>query len=252
MGRVPFVLAMVFAASSTYSQAQAPPVAREMAGEYVVRVLVAPQLETSLASPILGRILSLNVSLGSTFTKGKALVVFDCQEQNARVAMAAAEIAAARENHEAKLRLQGLQAAAEVDVALAAAALDKARAQSALYRAQAAQCTVTAPFAGRVAKVHVKPHQSVTAGQPLVDIVQPTPPKLRLNVPSKWLAWLTNGRVFMVVIDETLRVYQARVTAINARVDAASQTIELEASVDKAGPELLPGMSGTAQFDLPR
>jgi len=248
---VRFVLAMGLLASSIYSQAQAQLVPREAAGEYMVRVLVAPQLETSLASPMLGRILSLNVSLGSTFAKDKALVVFDCKEQNARVAMGAAEVAAARENHEAKLRLQGLQAAAEVDVALAAAALDKARAQSALFRAQAAQCIVNAPFDGRVAKVHVKPHQSVTAGQPLVDIVQPTPPKLRLNVPSKWLAWLTNGRVFRVVIDETLRVYQARVTAINARVDAASQTIELEASVVKPGPELLPGMSGTAQFDLP-
>ena len=246
-----FVLAMGLAAGSAYTPAQAQPVPRQATGEYVVRVLVAPQLETSLASPMLGRVLSLNVSLGSTFAKGKALVVFDCQEQNARVAMAAAEIAAARENHEAKLRLQGLQAAAEVEVALAAAALDKARAQSALYRAQAAQCTVTAPFAGRAAKVHVKPHQSVTAGQPLVDIVQGTAPKLRLNVPSKWLAWLTLGRVFTVVIDETSRIYQARVAAINARVDAASQTIELEATVDKPGPELLPGMSGTAQFDLP-
>jgi len=242
---------MGLAAGSAYTPAQAQPVPRQATGEYVVRVLVAPQLETSLASPMLGRVLSLNVSLGSTFAKGKALVVFDCQEQNARVAMAAAEIAAARENHEAKLRLQGLQAAAEVEVALAAAALDKARAQSALYRAQAAQCTVTAPFAGRAAKVHVKPHQSVTAGQPLVDIVQGTAPKLRLNVPSKWLAWLTLGRRFMVVIAETSRIYQARVAAINARVDAASQTIELEATVDKPGPELLPGMSGTAQFDLP-
>jgi multidrug efflux pump subunit AcrA (membrane-fusion protein) len=81
--------------------------------------------------------------------------------------------------------------------------------------------------------------------------VQGTAPKLRLNVPSKWLAWLTLGRRFMVVIDETSRIYQARVAAINARVDAASQTIELEATVDKPGPELLPGMSGTAQFDLP-
>ena len=57
MGRVPFVLGMALAASGTYSQAQAPPVLREAAGEYVVRVLVAPQLETSLASPMLGRIL---------------------------------------------------------------------------------------------------------------------------------------------------------------------------------------------------
>jgi len=154
-------------ASSIYSQAHAQLVPREAAGEYLVRVLVAPQLEASLASPMLGRILSLNVSLGSTFAKDTALVVFDCKEQNARVAMGAAEVAAARENHEAKLRLQGLQAAAEVDVALAAAALDKARAQSALFRAQAAQCIVNAPFAGRVARLHVAAGETLAVGTPL-------------------------------------------------------------------------------------
>lgn len=223
-----------------------------MGAEYVVRVLVAPEIETTLASPLLGRVSKLNLSLGSRFEKGKPLVVFYCGEQAARTAMGAAEVAAARENHEAKLRLQGLQSAAEVEVALAAAALEKARAQLALYQTQAAECIVKAPFAGRAAKIHVKPHQSVTAGQPLVDIVTETPPKLRLNAPSKWLAWLTRGRVFTVTIDETYRTYQARVTAINARVDAASQTVELEATVNNPGPELLPGMSGTAVFDLPR
>ena len=252
MRRALFLFSLVWGAGGLHAYAQAPAPLSPPQGDYIVRVLVTPDLETTLSSPLLGRIRSVNVTLGAGFDKGKHLVTFYCEEQAARVAMGVAEVAAARENHEAKLRLQGLQAAAEVDVALAAAALDKARAQSALFRAQAALCTVSAPFSGRVAKVHVKPHQSVTAGQPLVDIVQATPPKLRLNVPSKWLAWLTNGRVFTVVIDETLRVYQAHVTAINARVDAASQTIELEASVDKAGPELLPGMSGTAQFDLVR
>ena len=164
-------------------------------------------------------------------------------------AVAEAEVAAARENHEAKLRLQGLQSAAEIEVALAAAALEKARAQLALYKTQAAECVMRAPFSGRAAKVHVKPHQSVTAGQPLVDIISEAPPKLRLNVPSKWLTWLKLGRVFTATIDENYRTYQATVTAINARVDAASQSVELEAEVNNPGPELLPGMSGTALFD---
>ena len=245
-----FLFSLSWGAVSIYSQANAQAIRSPLGGEYVVRVLVAPEIETTLASPLLGRLRSLNVSLGSRFEKGNPLVVFYCEEQAARTAMGAAEVAAARENHEAKLRLQGLQSAAEIEVALAAAALEKARAQLALYQTQAAECIVKAPFAGRAAKIHVKPHQSVTAGQPLVDIVNEAPPKLRLNVPSKWLAWLTRGRVFTVTIDETYRTYQARVTAINARVDAASQTVELEATVNNPGPELLPGMSGTAMFDL--
>jgi len=210
-----------------------------------IRVLLAPELETTLVSPMLGRIRNVNVTLGSNVTK-------DCQEQAARVAMSQAELVGARENHEAKLRLQALQSAGEVEVNLAAAAVDKARAQLELSKVQAGQCSVLAPFNGRAVRIHVKAYQGVTAGQPLVELVSSGPFKLRLNVPSKWLAWLKPGTPFDVVIDETGRTYPARVTAINGRVDAASQSIELEARIDDKSGELVAGMSGAAQFKPPR
>ena len=217
-----------------------------------IRVLLAPELETTLVSPMLGRIRNVNVTLGSNVTKGKVVVDFDCQEQAARVAMSQAELVGARENHEAKLRLQALQSAGEVEVNLAAAAVDKARAQLELSKVQAGQCSVLAPFNGRAVRIHVKAYQGVTAGQPLVELVSSGPFKLRLNVPSKWLAWLKPGTPFDVVIDETGRTYPARVTAINGRVDAASQSIELEARIDDKSGELVAGMSGAAQFKPPR
>ena len=217
-----------------------------------IRVLLTPELETTLASPMLGRVRNVNVSLGSSFDDGKVLVDFYCDEQAARERIARAEVAGARENYEAKLRLQGLQSAGEVEVAIAAAAVDRARGELQLARVQKAQCTVSAPFAGRAVKVHVKPHQGVNAGQPLVEIVSRGPSKLRLNVPSKWLAWLKAGTPFEVAIDETGRTYAASVTAINARVDAASQSVEVEGSIAERADELLAGMSGTARFKPPQ
>jgi membrane fusion protein (multidrug efflux system) len=209
-----------------------------------IRVLLTPELETTLASPMLGRVRNVNVSLGSSFDDGKVLVDFYCDEQAARERIARAEVAGARENYEAKLRLQGLQSAGEVEVAIAAAAVDRARGELQLARVQKAQCTVSAPFAGRAVKVHVKPHQGVNAGQPLVEIVS--------RVPSKWLAWLKAGTPFEVAIDETGRTYAASVTAINARVDAASQSVEVEGSISQRAEELLAGMSGTARFKPPQ
>jgi len=228
----------------------ASPVQAQDAGE--IRVLLTPELETTLASPMLGRVKNVNVSLGSRFEKDAVLVDFYCDEQAARERIARAEVAGARENYEAKLRLQGLQSAGEVEVAIAAAAMDRARGELQLARVQKAQCTVSAPFAGRAVKVHVKPHQGVNAGQPLVEIVSRGPFKLRLNVPSKWLAWLKPGTPFEVKIDETGREYAAKVTAINARVDAASQSVELEGSITEGAGDLLAGMSGTARFKPPQ
>ena len=71
---------------------------------------------------------------------------------------------------------------------------------------------------------------------------------MRLNVPSSLLRQLKVGTRFEVAIDETGKTYPARVTAINARVDAVAQSIELEAGIEGRPTELLPGMSGVARF----
>ncbi|AEG93380.1 efflux RND transporter periplasmic adaptor subunit [Ramlibacter tataouinensis] len=218
------------------------------AGADIVRVLLVADRETTLSSPVTARIEQLQLSLGATFSAGQILVGFDCQEARARLTMARAELAGAVEAHEGKIRMQGLEQASEVEVALAASAAAKARGQVELQKAQVAQCTIKAPWAGRVAKVHVRPHMSVTPGQPMVDLVKSGPLRLRLNAPSRMLVRLRVGSAFNVAIDETGRSYEARVMAVNSRVDPVSQTIELEAAVSKEHAELLPGMSGVADL----
>ena len=142
-----------------------------------VRALLAAAKETVLASRIQGTITSIAVTHGASFDKDKVLVSFDRGEQAARLAMAEAELAAARETHQAKLRMQGLQQASEVEVALAASAVSKAQAQIGLYRAQIEQCTIKAPFKGRVVKLEARPFQTVQPGQPLLEIVPSFSPR---------------------------------------------------------------------------
>ena len=232
-------------AASAPSDAVPPP---SPPGPGPVRVLVAAAQEATLFSQSIGRIRDVDASLGSRFNAGATLISFDCDEQLARLKMAQAELSAAREQHNAKLRLQGLQSAGELEVSLAAAAAQKAEAQVNLYRAQQAYCLVKAPFDGRVVKLHVKAYEGVNQNAPLLDIISDGPLKLRLNVPSAWLRWLKPNTAFQVHIDETDKTYTARLTAINGRVDAVSQSVELEAVVADAAKDLLPGMSGTARF----
>ena len=100
--------------------------------------------------------------------------------------------------------------------------------------------------------MHVRNHMSVTPGQPLLDLVKSGPLRLRLNLPSRSLEKIKNGALFDVTIEETGKAYQAKIAKINSRVDAVSQTIEVEAVMLKSYPELLPGMSGTANFAIAR
>lgn len=213
------------------------------------RVLLMPQHETTLVAQTVGRIERLGGGLGESFRAGATLVAFDCAEQQARLKIGRAELDSASRNLEAKQRLAALKAAGEIEVQIAKAAVDRADAQVELANVQIAQCRIRAPFPGRIAKLHVREYQGVNIGQPLMDIVGDGTLKLRLNVPSRWLAWLAEGHRFQVAIDETGKQYPATVSALNARVDAISQSIEIEAQVIGKHPELLPGMSGTASFE---
>lgn len=211
-----------------------------------VRVLLVADRETTLSSPVTARIKMLYVSIGMSFAAGQTLVAFDCEEPVARLGMAKAELAGAVEAHEAKIRMQGLEQASDVEVALAASAAAKARAQVSLQNAQVGQCSIKAPWPGRVAKVHVRSYMSVTPGQAMVDLVKSGPLRLKLNAPSRLIAKVKPGALFDVAIDETGKSYQARVLAVNSRVDPVSQTIEIESVITKSYDDLLPGMSGVA------
>lgn len=250
---VGFVHAAAGQAASATSRpaAAASQTATSAADPEMPRALLIPERETTLVAQMVGIVQKLGGDMGGAFRQGVVLVRFDCAEQRARVGMARAELNSADQQHEAKRRLQGLSAAGEVEVSLAAAAVAKARAQIDLTNAQLAQCTVSAPFPGRISRLHVREHQGVNVGQPLMDIVSAGPLRVRLNAPSRWLAWLTRGARFEVRIDETGKTYPAVVTAINSRVDAVSQTIEVEGKVAEDFAELLAGMSGNARFAAP-
>jgi RND family efflux transporter MFP subunit len=217
-----------------------------------IRVLIAPEVETTLVSEMAGRISQLNAALGASVARSALVVALDCSEAQARLQMADADAVSALETLATKKRLRELEAAGEMEVVLAAAANDRARGAVALAHAQAGQCKVEAPFAGRVARVYVKPHQGVGVGTPLVDLVSDGPLKLRLNVPSVYLRQLRVGTPFSVVVDETGKTYSAKVSAINSRVDAVAQTVEIEGRFDGGHADLLAGMSGVAQFRAQR
>lgn len=235
-------------AASMPRRVDSPAVAPPVSGGEGIRVLLAPARETTLVSTMIGQVTYLPNSIGTTVRQGEKIAQFDCREQGAKLKMAMAELDGAQETLEGKQRLRSLDAAGDTEVKLAESARDRTRAQVEAAKTMMSICTVSAPFSGTVTKLHAFRYQGVNIGTPLLDFASNEPPRLRLHAPSKWLVWLKKGYRFEVMIDETGKSYQAQVLSLNGKVDAVSQTIELEAGVVGRYSELLPGMSGTATF----
>ena len=239
-------LPAVLALGIVSSAAVGAPVAPAAGTQAPVRFLVVADQESPMSAAAPGRVARVYVQLGDSVAKGKVMVAFDCSDLVAKRDAADAEYKAAQLRYEAKAKLQGLQSAAALEVELTAADVNRTKGQLGIINAQIAQCRFVAPFDGRVARVHVKEGQGVGAGAPVVDLVGTGTPKARLNVPSNWISWLKPGAHLDATVDETGAHYQLTVTRLSGRVDAVSQTIEIEADFTGDTSQVLPGMSGRA------
>lgn len=229
----------------------APTVAHELlfrADDRDISVLVVPGDETTLSSQMAGKVKKIAFGLGENIPAGAVVLEFDCSEQIAQLGAAEAELRGARDTHLSKLRLQALGAAGELEVTVAASAADRLKSQLDWRQSQLGYCSVTAPFSGRLAKMRVKPAESVALGQPLVEMVNSSSLKAQLYVPASWLQWMRPGARFVVKVNDEGRSYRARVAKFNSRVEGVSQTLEIEGRFEGPTVGLLPGMVGTAVF----
>ena len=217
-----------------------------------IRVLLSAENETTLSVQMSGTLGPLKARLGQKVAKGDTLVALECGEATARAQVAEAELAMARQNLTAKQSMRKLDAIGDIEVASARTDVQKAAGARTLANTQASYCRVRAPFGGRIAKVYVRPYQTISAGTPVFDLVGDGPLRLRLNVPSAQMRNLRDGMPFQLQVLETGKTYPAHVSAVNARVDAVAQTVELEGRLDAEHPELIAGMSGIAKLGAPK
>ena len=134
-----------------------------------------------------------------------------------------------------------------------------ARAQTGLDQAQVSveeaeldleRTRVRAPFGGRVADLRIVPGTYVRPGDELFTIVALDPIKVEANVLEKDLSLLSEGRSARVSFTALPdRVFDARIDAINPRVDAESGSARVTLLVRNPQGLIRPGMYATVRLD---
>jgi multidrug resistance efflux pump len=121
------------------------------------------------------------------------------------------------------------------------------QAQSSVFQVQVKRCSVIAHYDGQIVDRKVQRYESVSAGTPLLEIVDNRTLEIHLLVPSRWMGKLKAGQTFSFVPDETGKPLTVTIKRFGARIDEGSQTLLLVAGLPKSDG-LLAGMSGTARF----
>ena len=213
-----------------------------------VRTHLSPVRYTTLSSEMGGKIEWLEVEESDRFNVGQLLVTFNCGIERARLKKAGAIARAANNTLSAFERLYVLKSKSELELAQAEAAAAAAAAEVSIMLETVKRCSIIAPYGGRVFELHVRRYQYVSAGTPLMGIMDDSKLELELIVPSKWLVWLKPKALFSVYIEEVERIYDAKVESIGARIDPVSQSVKIKGRIIGKHTELFAGMGGRATF----
>lgn len=209
--------------------------------------------------PYAGVVTRLLADEGATVRRGAPLAIVHSREWlAARAALAAARaeagVATAQARRDRQLLAEGIipavrdeQARARAETA--AGALRQAEgALAALPPApggQPGEYALLAPMDGRVLRREVQPGQAVSALAPAFTVARPGPLDVRFIAPVRYRAVLTPG--LMVGLPDGT---QARVVAVAADADPASQSLRVRAQADEAAG-LLPGQQFAVTLQLP-
>ena len=213
-----------------------------------IRAQLTAFQQTTLSSEIAANISKLPLHEGESFKKDDLLVEFDCALLNAQLNKTEATAEVARQGLKVSKRLEALNSISTLEVDQATARVKETEAEREAMKVNVSKCSLSAPYPGRIAKLQVDAYQYVTPGKPLMDILDTSRLEVRLIVPSVWLAWLRPGGRFTIQIEELGKNYTARVVRLGARIDPVSQSLPITGEIEGTHGELLPGMSGWANF----
>lgn len=217
-------------------------------GNAEVRGVLRSQHQAVISSELAGRLTELPFAEGQRFRKGEVLARFDCSAYEAQLQAARASVRVASEQLAHNRQLAQLKSVGRFEVAQAEARYAEAAAQSKVYQVQVERCVLKAPFDGQLVARRVQPHESVSAGSPLLEVVDNQSLEVHLLVPSRWLGRLQPGQHFRFIPDETGQPLDVEVLRLGARIDEGSQTLLLIGQLPADATGLLAGMSGSAQF----
>ena len=228
-------------------------------GELVAR------LQTSIAAEISGRVTELVRDEGDAVAAEEVILTIDPERRELEVAAAEARVARAdashakakretdrvRRLHRDKVASKSKLDSAETDLKLAAANAAAERAQYGVARRAVDDATVTAPFAGILARRHVNRGQFVQPGTPLLELVSLDPIDIVFH-----LAEVDSGRVQVgqkvevKVAPYPDRSFEAVVDVVSPTIDSDSRTLRVKAVVSNSQRLLRPGLFARADLGV--
>ncbi|MEN6587192.1 MAG: efflux RND transporter periplasmic adaptor subunit [Sulfuricella sp.] len=209
-----------------------------------------PVRGVDVTNEIAGLVRNVAFASGQEVKAGALLVELNADADIARLHTleAAADLAA---TVLARDRLQfAVQAVSKAQIDSDEADLRAKRAGVAEQAAIIAKKTIRAPFSGKLGITAVNPGQYLNPGDKIVTLQTLDPIHVDFSLPQQQISGLSVGQSITLSNDAYVGMsFPGKISAINPKIDAATRTVQVEATLANAGRRLLPGMFAKVTVD---
>ena len=207
-------------------------------------VTVAPEIE--------GRVVALGAASGDRVAEGTVLVELDSQAARIAVARAELVLADAREDLERLSRLSTSGAVTDLQRREAELARRTAELELEQARFELSQHRVLAPVQGWVGILEVEVGDQVSRGAVITRLDDRSSIEVDFRVPERLVGRIALGdRVQAAPLSAGAAALEGTVSALDNRVDEASRTLRIRATIPNPEDRLRPGMAFTIRISLP-
>jgi membrane fusion protein, multidrug efflux system len=204
-----------------------------------------------VTTEIAGLVRSVEFKSGQEVSAGTLLVQLNADSDIAqlRTLQAAAELAGTvlardREQYAVQAISKAQLDADEADVKAKRASVDQ-------QIANVAKRSIRAPFAGKLGITNVHSGQYLNPGDKIVPLQTLDPIYADFSLPQKQVGGLVPGQSVTLAIDAFGKeTFAGRITAINPRVESATRTVQIQATIPNRTRKLLPGMFANVTIDI--
>jgi membrane fusion protein (multidrug efflux system) len=221
--------------------------------------------QAAVAAQVGGQVTRVVRDEGDEAGAGELVIEIDPERRkleadSARAMLAQADAQAAEAQRELgrmeKLHAQGVAADAKLDqvrTALRAARSNRESLEAQLGMAERSvrDSSVTAPFAGLVARRYVSEGEFVAPGQKLFDLVALDPIEVEFHLAERDSSRVVEGAPVAVQVapfpDE---VFEAKVTVISPTIDPTTRTLRVKAELANPDGRLRPGLFARADLGI--
>lgn len=202
----------------------------------------------NLGFMVSGKLDRVTIQEGQTIRAGQLIASIEPTDYQLGMTIANANVARVQDEYNRLTMLNERGSVTPSDYQKVVTGLDEVKARQQLAAKNLKETKLYSPIAGIVARKGANPGEIIPQGQPLFQIADIQPIKVRVSVPESEVGQLRLGQTAQVSIPALGQTFTGKIALIGAVADPASRAYSVKIDLANPALKIRPGMIADAQL----